>query len=104
MRPTLLVLFPVVLLQHGVDGCFRVDEAEAIEPAVAATDQVEELAAERRASLIRAKESGSPWREGAGGDQHATSQQIGGVAAGCRRGTRGIGFVAIHAEGQKIAA
>src|SRR5687768_15135543 len=93
-----------LLLLYRFHRRFRVDEAVAIELAVAAPDQVEELATERGAAFEVAEEARSAPDERARGNQHAAAEQVRGVAARGTTRARDVRFIAIDAERQQIAA
>src|SRR5688572_1350651 len=86
-------------------GGLGIDEAETVELAVALADQVEEAALERHAALEGAEEAGSTQLDRAFRNQHSVTQQVGRIAAGgavdrpCL-----VGFVAVHAERETVAA
>src|SRR5262245_46044118 len=91
------------LLDHA-HRYFRIDEAVAVELAVAAPDQVLELATERMATLERAEEPGAAREERARGNQHAAAEQVGRVASRGAVGPELIRFIPIDSEGKQIAA
>src|SRR5689334_7878521 len=89
---------------HGIHRCFRIDEAIAIELAVAFADQVEELTAERHAAIEGAEEARAARDQLSGRNRHTAAEQVGRVATSRRAGTRRVAFITIHTERQQVAA
>src|SRR5688572_28395322 len=88
---------PAALL-HQSHRRLRVDETVAVELAVAAPEDVDELALERDAAFEVAEEYGTALDDPARGDQHAAAEQVRGVASGSAIRACDIRFVAIDAE------
>src|SRR5690349_9292637 len=96
--------FSVPLLLHRLHGRFRIDEAVAVELAVAISDQVVELTAEPIATFELAEEPRAARHEPARRNQHATAEEVGRVATRGAAGPEHVRLIAIDAERQRIAA
>src|SRR5688572_23900198 len=92
-----------LLLQYRLHRRFSVDEAVAVELAVAAPNDVEELPTEREAIEV-AEEARAAREEPARGDQHAAAEQVGGIAACGAAGAGNVRLIAIDAERQQVSA